>query len=124
MGEYCWQGCRRKGEYIIMGNMEQKRRKRQQKKRMQRHKRSVFAVCAVIALLFIVVSVNSVTLKAKEQVYKAQEQELEEQIEEEKARAKEIEELDEYVGTDEYVEDVAKEKLGLIHENEIIFKAK
>ncbi len=49
--------------------------------------------------------------------------ELEEQIEEEKARTKEIEELSEYVGTDEYVEDVAKEKLGLIHENETIFKA-
>lgn len=26
-------------------------------------------------------------------------------------------------GTDEYVEDVAKDKLGLIHENEIIFRA-
>lgn len=107
-----------------MNKMEQKRRKGQQKKRMQRHKRSVLAVCAVIALLFVVVSVNSVTLKAKERVYQAQELELEEQIEEEKARAKEIEDLDEYVGTDEYVEDVAKEKLGLIHENEIIFKAK
>lgn len=104
--------------------MEQKRRKEQQKKRMQRHKRSVLAVCAVIALLFVVVSVNSVTLKAKERVYQAQELELEEQIKEEKARAKEIEDLDEYVGTDEYVEDVAKEKLGLVHENEIIFKAK
>lgn len=31
--------------------------------------------------------------------------------------------LGEYVGTDEYVEDVAREKLGLIHENEIILKA-
>ena len=49
--------------------------------------------------------------------------ELKEKIEDEKARAKEIEELEEYVGTDEYVEDVAKEKLGLVHENEIIFKA-
>ena len=64
------------------------------------------------------------TLRAKDQSYQAQEQELEEQIKEEKARSKEIEDLEEYVGTDEYVEDVAKEKLGLVHENEIIFKAK
>ena len=28
-----------------------------------------------------------------------------------------------YVGTDEYVEDVAKEKLGLVYPNEIIFEA-
>ena len=90
---------------------------------MQRHKRSVLAVSAVVLLLFVVISVNSVSLKAKEEHYQAQEQELEEQIREEKARTKEIEELSEYVGTDEYVEDVAKEKLGLIHENETIFKA-
>ena len=83
----------------------------------------MLAVSAVVLLLFVVISVNSVSLKAKEEHYQAQEQELEEQIREEKARTKEIEELSEYVGTDEYVEDVAKEKLGLIHENETIFKA-
>ena len=49
---------------------------------------------------------------------------MEQQIEEEKARAEEIEELREYVGTDQYVEDIAREKLGLVHENEIILKEK
>ena len=106
-----------------MGRTEQGRPRRRQKKRMQRHRRSVLAVSAVVLLLFVVISVNSVSLKAKEEHYQAQEQELEEQIREETARTKEIEELSEYVGTDEYVEDVAKEKLGLIHENETIFKA-
>jgi cell division protein DivIC len=106
-----------------MGRTEQGRPRRRQKKRMQRHRRSVLAVSAVVLLLFVVISANSVSLKAKEEHYRAQEMELEEQIEEEKARTKEIEELGEYVGTDEYVEDVAKEKLGLIHENETIFKA-
>ncbi len=106
-----------------MGRTEQGRPRRRQKKRMQRHRRSVLAVSAVVLLLFVVISANSVSLKAKEEHYRAQEMELEEQIEEEKARTKEIEELSEYVGTDEYVEDVAKEKLGLIHENETIFKA-
>ena len=107
-----------------MSGMKQRRRRRRTKKSMQRHKRSVFAVCAGVFLLFAVISVNSMTLRAKDQSYQAQEQELEEQIKEEKARSKEIEDLEEYVGTDEYVEDVAKEKLGLVHENEIIFKAK
>lgn len=101
----------------------QKRHKRR-KKCMRQHKKSVFAVCAVIALLFVVVSVSSITLRAKDRNYEAQELELQEQIEEEKARAEEIDSLDEYVGSDEYVEEVAKEKLGLVHENEIIFKAK
>ena len=53
-----------------------------------------------------------------------QETELKEQIQAEKDRSKESKELDKYVGTDKYVEDVAKEKLGLVHNNEIIFKAK
>lgn len=91
---------------------------------MQRHKRSVLAVSAVVLLLFAVVSANSISLKSKEEHYRGQELELEQQIKEEKARAEEIEELREYVGTDQYVEDMAREKLGLIYENEIILKEK
>lgn len=90
---------------------------------MQRHKRSMLAVSSVIVMLMVVVSVNSVTLRAQEQEYQTQISDLETQIEEEKTRSEEIDNLEEYVGTDEYVEDVAKDKLGLIHENEIIFRA-
>ena len=107
-----------------MGKTEQRRPKRRQKKRMQRHKRSVLAVSAVVLLLFVVISANSVSLKAKEEHYRTQEMELEEQIEEEKARSAEIDQLQDYVGTDEYIEEVAKDKLGLVNPNEIIFKAK
>ncbi len=63
-------------------------------------------------------------LQARNRAYKVQEAELQEQIDEETARKAEIKDLEKYVGTDEYVEDVAKDKLGLVHENEIIFKAK
>ena len=38
-------------------------------------------------------------------------------------RAKEIEEYGKYVQTKKYAEEVAKEKLGLVYEDEIIFKA-
>lgn len=89
---------------------------------MRRHKRSVLAISAVILLLAAVVSVDSVTLRAKEKSYQAQEMELQQRIEEEKARSEEISELEKYVGTDEYVEQVAREKLGLVYEGEIIFK--
>ena len=89
---------------------------------MQRHKRSMLAVSSVIVMLMVVVSVNSVTLRAQEQEYQTQISDLETQIEEEKTRTEEIDDLEEYVGTDEYVGDVAKDKLGLIHENEIIFR--
>ena len=81
---------------------------------MPRHRRSVLVVSTVVFLLFVIVSVKSLSLREKEAEYKAQKMELEAQIKEEEARAAEIEELGGYVGTDEYVEDVAREKLGLI----------
>lgn len=109
---------------IMTNDVKQKNRRRRQRKRAQKHRRSVFAISAVVLLLTVIVSVDSMTLRAKDQAYCAQEAELEEKIEEEKARTEEIENLDEYVGTDEYIEKVAKDKLGLVYENEIIFKAK
>ena len=107
-----------------MNGIKQKSRRRRQKKRIQRHKRSVLAVSTVILLLIVVVSASSMTLRARDKSYQAQERKLKEQIKEETARKAEIKDLEKYVGTDEYVEDVAKDKLGLVHENEIIFKAK
>lgn len=103
--------------------IRQKSRKSKKRRWNRTHKRSVRLICTVILLLVVVVSVNGMALRAKEKDLKAQEIELQKQIDEEKARTEEIEELEEYVGTDEYVEEVAKEKLGLVWEDEIIFKA-
>ena len=74
-------------------------------------------------MLGATLSVASISLHAKNKEYMAQEAELEAQIEAETNRAEEIDELEKYVGTDEYVEDVAKEKLGLVYPNEILFEA-
>lgn len=94
------------------------------KKDSQSIRKSVLGICAVLILLVSVVSVGSINLHSKNKAYIEQEQELISQIEEEKERAEEIEELAEYVGTSEYVEQVAKDKLGLVYQNEIIFKTK
>ena len=107
-----------------MKDVKQRNRRRRLRRCAQDHKRSVLAISAVVLLLTVKVSANSMTLKAKNREYQAQETELKEQIQAEKDRSIEINELDKYVGTDKYVEDVAKEKLGLVHNNEIIFKAK
>ena len=47
---------------------------------------------------------------------------LQQQIAEEDKRAEEIVEYGKYTKTKKFVEEVAKEKLGLVNENEIIFK--
>ena len=106
-----------------MNKIKQKSQARRKKNRLRRHKASVLAVSGVLLLLVAVVTVSSISLRAKNKAYIAQEQELQEQIDAEE-RSKEIDSLEEYVGTDEYIEQTAKDKLNLVHENEIIFKKK
>ena len=47
--------------------------------------------------------------------------ELEAQIEYEKQRANEVDALKEIVDSDEYIEKIAREKLGMIRKDEIVF---
>ena len=94
-----------------MKHIKEKSRTRQQRQRMRAHRRRI-----------VLVSVGGVSLRAKNEAYKKQQAELETQIKEEKDRTKEIEKYKEYVGTDAYVEDVAKEKFGLVYEDEIVLK--
>jgi len=107
-----------------MKNDRKKRQKNRRRKGIGPYRRSMAGVILVLLLLGMVVAVNARTLREKEKYYQAQEAELEKQLEEERERAAEIDDLEEYVGTDAYVEELAKDKLGLVNENEIIFKAK
>lgn len=75
-----------------------------------------------ISIMTCVVGINSISLKQKEKAYAAREQELLQQISVEEERAKELEEFATYTKTKKYAEEVAKDKLGLVYENEIIFQ--
>ncbi len=80
-------------------------------------------ISIILMLLTGTVTVSAVSLEEKNRDYKKQEEELEAQILEEKDRSERIEEYREYVKTDDYVKDIAEEKLGLVDPNEIIFKS-
>lgn len=82
----------------------------------------MFLVSAVVLMLLVVVTVNSITLRQKQEAYLAREAELDAMIEEEELRAAELEEFRKYTQTQAYIEEVAKEKLGLVKEGEILFK--
>jgi cell division protein DivIC len=71
-----------------------------------------------------VMMVQIVNIKAKDAEYEAKENELLQQYEEETQRSTEIDELETYMDSSEYIEEVAKTKLGLTYKNEIIFKEK
>ena len=79
-------------------------------------------IILVVCALFLVVSVSSINLCNKLKDLHAKEQDIQRQIEEEEARRLEIEEYEKYTHTMGYVEDVAKDRLGLVYEGEIVFK--
>jgi cell division protein DivIC len=82
----------------------------------------MIAAFLAIMTLVVVVGINSISLKQKNTAYAAREQELIAQIADEDARTQELEELSTYTQTKKYAEEVAKDKLGLVYENEIIFQ--
>lgn len=81
-------------------------------------------VTLIVLALIGVMSVQIVNLYQKDQQLIAQEKLLQKQMETELSRQQEIEEYEAYTKTQEYIEEIAKSKLGLVYKDEIIFKEK
>ncbi len=84
---------------------------------------SMVMVTFIVAVIFVVVLVKSGDLKERKAAYEKREEYLLEQIKIQDARAEEIAEYEKYTHTKQYVEDMAKSKLGLVYKDEIIFEA-
>ena len=82
----------------------------------------MFLASLVILILLVAESVNGVSLTKRLRENKARTLELQQEIRAEEQRAKDIEEYRRYTSTDAYIEEVAREKLGLIYEGETVFK--
>lgn len=91
-------------------------------RKRRQNKFGMFLVFLVVIMIGVVVAVRSVDMKATLAENRQREAELQDQIAAEEKRTEEIEEMEKYSETLGYTEDVAKEKLGLINEGEIIFR--
>ena len=91
-------------------------------RKKRQNKMAMLLVTTVVIMMLIVVSVKSMELRSKRAAYTEREEALLLEIEAEQARAEEIEEYEKYTQTQKYIEDMAKEKLGLVYEDEIVFK--
>lgn len=89
----------------------------------RRNKYTMIGITLVVCMLFGVLMFEGRNLQQRIAENDEKQEQLTTQIEEQKQRTKEIDELEEYMQTDEYIESAAQEKLGLVKENEIIFKA-
>lgn len=90
--------------------------------RKRQNKMGMFLVTIVVLMMLAVVSLNSIQLRAKQAEYKARQEQLQAEIDAENERAEEIENFKKYTQTKAYIEEVAKDKLGLVYEGEIIFE--
>lgn len=101
-----------------MGKSGRKRRK----KRIGYNHLGMFGISLIVLILMLSLMAQSRDLQESLAGYETRAEALSQQIEDEKARTEEIEALKEYMLTDEYAEEAAREKLGLVKENEIIFQ--
>lgn len=91
-------------------------------RKKRQNRMGMLLVTTVVLMMLLVVTVKSIELREKRETYMVREAALMEEIEAEQARTEEIAEYEKYTQTKKYVEEIAKEKLGLVYEGEIIFK--
>lgn len=95
---------------------------RRKKKDRWGNRLAIIGITLVVASLAVVVNLKSASMKRRELEYQVKEEVLQKQVEREKSRANELEEYRVYVQTKQYIEEVAKQKLGLVKPDEILLK--
>ncbi len=76
----------------------------------------------VFAFVCIVMAIQITSLVKKNAFYVAEEKRLEKELEAQQEKREELDNYEQYIQTEEYKESVAQSKLGLVHQNEIIFR--
>ena len=89
--------------------------RRPRKKKKNRNSAGRISFLCIGIFLVLVLSVQMVRLYQKNEALVQTEQE---------DKQKELEEQEQYIQSDEYKEKVAKDKLGLVYDNETIFREK
>lgn len=86
-------------------------------------RKTMVFITFIVAVLFVTLCILTLNLRSKVKIGTDRAAALENQIVEEQQRTQEIEELENHMKSDDYIEQVAKEKLGMVKDGEIIFKA-
>lgn len=96
---------------------------RKMKKKKQNRTGKICISCTVLVLTLIL-SIQIVHLYGVNEGYKQEEKTKQAQLKDEQDRASELQEKEAYVGSDQYIVDTAKSKLGMTFPDEIVFKEK
>ncbi len=102
--------------------MARKRRRAAYQKRRQ-NRTGMILIATVLVLMLAVVGVKTLQLKQQQSEYDKEKEYYNELIAQEEQRSLEIAEFEKYTHTTAYVEEIAKEKFGLVSDGEILFIA-
>ncbi len=81
----------------------------------------VYMLAFVVLFILVVVSVRSMEIHSKLDSYQARKEQLEAELASQEAYAEELEQLEKTVKTKGYAEEVARDQLGLVYEDEVQF---
>lgn len=93
------------------------------KQKRRRRAARLFTYITAVFLAFVL-TIQMVSLYKKKQLYENKEAALQAEKADLKEESKALKGYEAYTKSSEYVEDTAKSKLGMLHENEIIFREK
>lgn len=100
--------------------------RRERAQRIKRQKKSAIlgfiSVFALVLILGIALWTEKQSLSAKNLEYEAEKTELQTQIAQQQQRQNDLEEYKKYIQTKKFVEQVAKDKFGLIYPDELVLK--
>ena len=92
-------------------------------KRKNKQKKSEFKIIAlVVFVLFVIMTHNTLSVQQDKNALETQYSELEEKLQNEQDRSEILKDRAAYMQTTRYIEEIAREKLGLVYEEEIIFR--
>lgn len=89
----------------------------------KKRRTGIGTIVVVVLLICSIVSFKRFSLDLEREQSEKRRNEVRTAIKEEQERTDEIDNYKAYVQTKKYVEEIAREKLGLVYEDEIIFKS-
>ena len=92
------------------------------KRKKKEYRMGKLCVSGIVFMFLIVMSIQIVKLYKEDQTYIAKEKELNEQLEDATEEQQQLADYEQYTQSQQYIEEVAKSKLGLVYNNEIVFK--
>ena len=87
-----------------------------------KRKNGLKIIAVAVLVLFVVITYSSIQLQAEKRALEKQKSELEAALQTEQERTEELEDQRAYIQTVRYIEEIAREVLGLVYPDETILR--